>query len=83
MSPNIAEKCSFRITHINVNGIRHKLDSLQNFLVKHRIDIACISESKIQPNFPDGLLEIDGYNFLRLDRLNSGGGGLMVCFLKI
>ena len=68
------------IVHLNINGLRNKLDSLQIFLIKHKIKVACISETKLSCSYPDNLLEIDGFSFIRLDRSGAGGGGLIIYF---
>ena len=50
--------------------------------MKHKIDIAGISESRLGPDIPDALLYIDGYSYLRQDRPDARGGGLIVYFAE-
>ena len=47
--------------HLNINSIRNKFDQLAD-LVKGKIDILMISESKIDDSFPDSQFFLDGYS---------------------
>ena len=63
--------------HINLNSIRHKCDMMAD-LIKGKIDILLISETKIDSTFPTAKFEIHGYSSpYRLDRTISGGGLLL------
>ena len=63
--------------HLNFNSIRNKFDNLSQ-LIRGKIDVLLISETKIDDSFPKGQFLIDGFSALyRLDR-NYQGGGLML-----
>ena len=65
------------IGHLNINSIRNKFDLLVD-LVKDKLDIILISETKIDSSFPNSQFEIQGYSSPhRLDR-NEHGGGLLL-----
>lgn len=65
------------IGHLNINSIRNKFDILVD-LVKDKLDIILISETKIDSSFPNSQFEIQGYSPpRRLDR-NEHGGGLLL-----
>ena len=65
------------IGHLNINSIRNKFDLFID-LVKDRLDIILISETKIDSTFPKSQFEIQGYSSPhRLDR-NAHGGGLLL-----
>ena len=65
------------IAHININSVEHKFESLVS-LVKNKVDIIMISETKINEPFPLSQFQIEGYcSPFRLDR-NSHGGGIMI-----
>ena len=50
-------------------------------LVKNRIDVLLISETKIDSTFPTAQFNAHGYSLpLRLDRNNHGGG--LLCYVK-
>ena len=62
--------------HININSIRNKFEPLVD-IVKDKLDIILISETKIDNTFPKSQFEIQGYSPpFRLDR-NAHGGGLL------
>ena len=68
------------IAHININGIERKFQSLVA-LIKNKVDIIIVSETKIDSSFPQSQFAIDGYsNPFRLDR-NCYGGGIMMFIL--
>ena len=63
--------------HLNFNSIRNKFDNLSQ-LIRGKIDVLLISETKIDDSFPKGQFLIDGFSApYRLDR-NYQGGGLML-----
>ena len=47
-------------THLNITSIRKKLDQLAD-LIKRKIDVLMISESKIDDSIPDSQFFLDGY----------------------
>ena len=60
--------------HPNINSIRNKFDALSD-IIKNKIDIMLISETKINGSFPYSIFTIDGYTLpYRKDRTNMGGG---------
>ena len=62
---------------LNINSIRNKFDYLSD-LVKGKVDVLLISETKIADSFPKGQFLIQGFSApYRLDR-NCQGGGLML-----
>ena len=62
---------------LNINSIRNKFDYLSD-LVKGKVDVLLISETKIDDSFPKGQFLIQGFSApYRLDR-NCQGGGLML-----
>ena len=65
------------IAHLNINFLYQKFEALKN-LVKNRVDILVISETKLDNSFPIGEFEIEGYSTpIRLDR-NCHGGGIIL-----
>ena len=69
------------ITHLNINSIRNKIDMLSD-LVKGKVDILCITETKLDETFPTSNFLIDGFSLpYRRDRTSNGvgiGGGILV-----
>ena len=67
------------IAQININGVENKFQSLVS-LIKDKVDIIMISETKIDSSFPLSLFKIDDYSSpFRLDR-DTHGGGIMMFF---
>ena len=65
------------IGHININSIRNKFDLLAD-LIKDKIDIMLISETKLDDSFPKSQFVLQGYSSpFRLDRTANGGGLLL------
>ena len=63
--------------HLNINSIGNKFDQLAA-LIKRKINVLIISESKTDDSFPDSQFFLDAYSTpYRLDR-NRNGGGLML-----
>ena len=59
---------------LNMNSIRNKFDSLVN-IINSNIDMLMISETKLDPSFPNGQFHIHGFSEpYRLDRNGNGGG---------
>ena len=67
------------IAQININGIDHKFQSLVS-IIKNKVDIIMISETKVDDSYPISQFQIEGYSSpFRLDR-DSHGGGKMIYF---
>ena len=63
--------------HLNINSLRNKFDLLAN-IIKDKIDILMISETKLDSSFPKGQFHLHGFSEpYRLDR-NGNGGGILV-----
>ena len=64
---------------ININGIRKKLTELKHFTTKHKADILCIQETKLNKNHKTP--EITNYTPIRTDRKNSIKGGGLITYI--
>lgn len=67
-----------KIGHHNINGLFSKVHELKNFLLNNHFDYFACSESKLNSSHTNSLLEIDGYDFVRLDRTQNQGGGTCI-----
>ena len=70
-------KPNFIYLHININSIRHKFGPLHEILANNYVDYLAVSESKIDPSFPNGQFHVHGFTLHRQDN-TSMSGGLMV-----
>ena len=62
------------IAHLNINFINPKFEQLSS-LIKDRVDILLVSETKLDASFPKSNFIIEGYKDpIRLDRDCHGGG---------
>ena len=65
------------IGHLNINSFRNKFEMLEE-IIKDKIDIFSISETKLDSSFTSGQFVIKGCSTpFRLDR-NQNGGGLLL-----
>ena len=68
---------SMRVAHLNINGLRNKVDLVSTELAEY--DIICVSETKLNDLVESSKLEINGFNEpIRRDRQYNNGGGLLV-----
>lgn len=70
-------KKGFKMGHLNVNGLRSKLDYIKVFLHEHKLDILALNETKIDSHVTNADITIPGYNIFRCDR-NKHGGGVLI-----
>ena len=65
------------IGNLNVNSLRNKFQMVEE-LIKDKIDVFLVSETKLDSSFPSGQFVIKGYSTpFRLDR-NQNEGGLLL-----
>ena len=65
------------IGNLNVNSLPGKFDELKS-IVKDKVDILILSETKLDESFPTNQFKIEGYKCpYRKDRNKSGGGVLI------
>ena len=64
------------VAQLNINSLRNKFTSLST-IIKDKVDILLVSETKIDSSFPTAQFHIQGYTTYRHDR-NEYGGGLLL-----
>src|SRR5215813_5336967 len=69
------------IAHLNVRSIKNKIDYIANSNL-NLFDIMIFTESFLKEDFPDSLLNIDGFNFIRKDRDGAKPGGGIIFYYK-
>ena len=76
-NPQLNNLSSMKIAHLNINGLRNKVDLLSVELSEY--DIICVSETKLNNLVETAKLKIDGFHDpIRRDRQYNNGGGLLV-----
>ena len=73
---------SLSLLSLNVNGLRNKLHEVEDKLQTENPDLVCLTETKLNVSIPNQTIEIEGYDFLRLDRSKGKGGGLVLYHKK-
>lgn len=68
------------IIHVNAQSLLPKMGELELLLYNVRPDIACITETWLSDNTPDGILNRMDYTIYRLDRLHQKRGGGIACY---
>ena len=73
------------ITHLNIRSLMSKLDMCRHYLEESNISIATLSETWLHTRIPDCMLQMKGYQLVRLARQTTNnrnqtkaGGGLCV-----
>ncbi|GFX57752.1 reverse transcriptase domain-containing protein [Trichonephila clavipes] len=64
---------TLNILQLNINGTQRKIEELTEILNVNKVHIACLQETKLNPNLK---LKIKGFTTLRKDRKDRAGGGL-------
>ena len=68
------------LAQLNINLLRYKFDSLK-CLVKDKIDLLVVTETKLDEIFPSTQFSIDGFSkSVRLDRTSQVGG--IIIFIR-
>ena len=62
-----------RIGHLNINSLRNKITAVEE-LMRNKIDICLISETKLDETFPNQQFKIHDYKMFCRDRNKHGGG---------
>ena len=65
------------IGHININSLRNKFEFLAD-MIKDKLDILMVSETKLDSSFPEAQFYINGYSKPYRRDQNENGGGIML-----
>ena len=71
-----------KIAHLNVRGLRKKVDELRILLKLCRFDVFGVTETHLNSEIIDGEIDIEDYNLIRRDRLGRQGGGCVIYYSK-
>ena len=88
MSLNFKTKRGLHFVHLNIRSLLNKYDQTRQLLHDSNISILGISESWLNQNIDEGILDIPNYSCIRLDRgwskntvsIKKGGG--ICCYIK-
>ena len=79
MVNNVLSDYNLNLLNWNANGLKEKKSVFLDFLLRHNIDIACVSETHF---IPTQQFKIGGYNIYRTDRLAPHASGGVAIFIK-
>ena len=73
---------SLIIGHANVRSLMPNMDSVQQTLSDHKIDVFCLTETWLSENVKRKFLVFPGYKMVRCDRPEAGtrGGGVAILY---
>ena len=63
----------FKIAHINSRSLLSCYAEIELLIIEKDIDILCVSETWLEPNIPDSLVNINGFTLFRNDGGRGGG----------
>ena len=70
--------------HLNINSIQKKIDERKDtFIIKNKLQIVAVSETKIDCSYPVPQFLIPGYYLHQNDQKKGGGGVLLFVSSKI
>ncbi|MAR79631.1 MAG: exodeoxyribonuclease III [Rhodospirillaceae bacterium] len=73
-----------KIATWNINSIRIRIDQVIRFLLKEKIDILCLQETKVTDNlFPFKTFKDNGYNFIKVNGQKQYNGVAIISRLPI
>lgn len=67
-----------QIVQYNVRSLFHKIDTIRHDFLMPSIDLLCLSETWLNEDLPDELINIDDFQLLRNDRKYGRGGGTCI-----
>ena len=73
---------NLKCIYFNARSIVNKLDELQLYINKEKVDIIGITETWLNEEISDVELNINDYTIFRHDRLNKTGGGVILLIKK-
>ena len=71
-SSDCTQQCTIRSGNLNINSIRNTFDTVRH--MEKYMDILAQCETKLDVSFPIVQFNVPGYNCIRRDRSNNGGG---------
>ena len=73
----LTNKHNLKISHINVNSLRHKFEPFKEIMSHSIFDILCLQETKIDCSFPESQFKVPKYKMYRKDYKENEGGLIM------
>ena len=74
---NIKRMRGFKIAHLNIRSLIKNIDQLRIYLHCQKYDVITLNETMLDSTVIDHEININGYDFIRVDRNRHGGGVAM------
>lgn len=75
----LADKTNvLNICHFNACSIYPKIDYIRKIIHGSSISVICVSETWLGKHHTNAMVNIDGFNLVRNDRVNGRGGGVCI-----
>lgn len=71
---------AFRIAHVNIRSLLSSHDDIAELLNAHNFDLLALSETWLEPNYPDKFISVDEYYIERKHRKKRGDG--VACYIR-
>ena len=59
---------------LNIVSLPKKIDEIRYSMSNKHIDLIGFSETRLDSNISDNVIDLDGYDIVRKDRSRNGGG---------
>ena len=79
---NVYKNVKLEIMYTNIDGLVSKLNELKDYMLEEKIQIVCLTETKLNSVIKNEALNISDYNIWRKDRKHKNGGGVMILTKK-
>ena len=66
-----------KVVHLNIQHLSNKHDELKYILGNQYVDTIGLTETFLKKNYPSNLIEINGFQYERKDRVERHGGGIL------
>ena len=67
-------KGGFKMALLNIFNLYGNIDELRHSISNQFIDLIAFSETRLDHNITDNLINLDNYDVIRKDRTRNGGG---------
>ena len=81
-SKKVEKRNEIRVSYTNIDGLLSKRLECMDYLRNSEPDIMCVVETKLRPEIKLDWFEEGRYKLWRSDRVEKGGGGILVLTKK-
>ena len=71
---SIPNERGFKMAFLNIVSLPKKIDEIRYSMSNKHIGLIGFSETRLDSNISDNVIDLDGYDIVRKDRSRNGGG---------